>query len=605
MCILKRENARGRILLWATLVLLPLAALLALGRLARAAKRHNRAAPADTYVVTSTADPGDGVCDQDCTLREAIDAANDADGPDHITFDLPDTSFITLNGSPLPTIEDTLTIDGSQTPDLWISGNAQSRVFQVRFTAVVTFAGLNIGGGSVASTGAGIYNSGGTVTLQDSLLTGNNAGFGGAIYNRDGDLTVVDSIISGNSADATGGGIGSVSGLGEASLTIVNSEIIANFAERGGGLYFTDTVTIEGTTFDGNNATNQDGGAIYADGGQLQILDSMFSYNSAISNGGALYFQEGTLSISSTDFFSNSAILGAALRNQAPAVATIEESTFYNNSERAVANGATLVVEKSTFTQNTGALSNSGTLNVVNSTISDNDFQGLYNFDTAVVDNSTFSDNEGELGSITNENLLSLRNTIIANSVEGDDCWNSGTIAVNVGNLIEDGTCDPALTGDPMLGALADNGGATMTRGLLPGSPAIDAADQATCRPLDQRGAERPLDGDGDGNAVCDVGALEMDVPLSGLTASNDGPSLLGEATTLFADVQAGSNVTYSWTFGDGDTGSGSEVTHTYGEPGAYTATVTASNMSGSATASTIVFVRWPLYLPLLQSADS
>ena len=41
------------------------------------------------YTVNSTADPGDGVCTVfDCTLREAIDAANASVGADDITFQI-------------------------------------------------------------------------------------------------------------------------------------------------------------------------------------------------------------------------------------------------------------------------------------------------------------------------------------------------------------------------------------------------------------------------------------------------------------------------------------------------------------------------------------
>jgi hypothetical protein len=61
---------------------------------------------------------------------------------------------------------------------------------------------------------------------------------------------------------------------------------------------------------------------------------------------------------------------------------------------------------------------------------------------------------------------------------------------------------------NPMLGSLADNGGPTMTHALLPGSPAIDAADPAMCPSADQRGAPR-VDGDGDSVAACDIGAFE------------------------------------------------------------------------------------------------
>ena len=46
---------------------------------------------------------------------------------------------------------------------------------------------------------------------------------------------------------------------------------------------------------------------------------------------------------------------------------------------------------------------------------------------------------------------------------------------------------------------------------LLPGSPAIDAGnpDSSMCPPTDQRGVNRPQDGDGDGRRICDIGAYE------------------------------------------------------------------------------------------------
>ena len=81
------------------------------------------------------------------------------------------------------------------------------------------------------------------------------------------------------------------------------------------------------------------------------------------------------------------------------------------------------------------------------------------------------------------------------------------------------------------------------------------------------------------------------DVPVSGLAATNDGPTALGSATALQATKTAGTNLTYSWDFGDGHMGSGALVDHTYLSPGVYTATVTASNPVSSDDASTIVTV--------------
>ena len=64
---------------------------------------------------------------------------------------------------------------------------------------------------------------------------------------------------------------------------------------------------------------------------------------------------------------------------------------------------------------------------------------------------------------------------------------------------------------DPKLGVLANNGGKTKTHKLLAGSPAIDAGDNAGVPPTDQRGAgfPRKKDGNGDGAAVVDIGAIE------------------------------------------------------------------------------------------------
>ncbi|MBN1661871.1 MAG: PKD domain-containing protein [Anaerolineae bacterium] len=79
--------------------------------------------------------------------------------------------------------------------------------------------------------------------------------------------------------------------------------------------------------------------------------------------------------------------------------------------------------------------------------------------------------------------------------------------------------------------------------------------------------------------------------PIAGLAAINDSPTPLGSATTLTATVGTGSNVTYTWVFGDGESGSGAVVTHTYPEIGLYTAVVTAANSTNELTATTAVTI--------------
>jgi hypothetical protein len=70
----------------------------------------------------------------------------------------------------------------------------------------------------------------------------------------------------------------------------------------------------------------------------------------------------------------------------------------------------------------------------------------------------------------------------------------------------------PNIT-DPKLDVLADNGGQTLTYALLPGSPAIDGADSGQCTATDQRGAPRPVNGDGVPPTGCDIGAFELGGP--------------------------------------------------------------------------------------------
>jgi uncharacterized repeat protein (TIGR01451 family) len=93
------------------------------------------------------------------------------------------------------------------------------------------------------------------------------------------------------------------------------------------------------------------------------------------------------------------------------------------------------------------------------------------------------------------------------------------------------------------------------------------------------------------------------DVPVAGLKAVNDGPTMLGSATTLTATVTAGTHVTYTWAFGDGLFGSGPVVAHIYPTDSIYTAVVTASNPVGWLTATTTVTITpsgFHVYLPLV-----
>lgn len=84
---------------------------------------------------------------------------------------------------------------------------------------------------------------------------------------------------------------------------------------------------------------------------------------------------------------------------------------------------------------------------------------------------------------------------------------------------------------------------------------------------------------------------VTVDEAIAGLTASNDGPTPEGQSTILSATVTAGTNISYTWDFGDGESGVGQSVAHIYPAIGTYTATVTAKNGISQATDETTVTI--------------
>lgn len=188
----------------------------------------------------------------------------------------------------------------------------------------------------------------------------------------------------------------------------------------------------------------------------------------------------------------------------------------------AISNGGLLDVESSLFYNNTahregsasgggGAIAvNLGIVTLTNSTFVSNysPFEGgaIANSGELTVTNCSFSYNtSGMGGAIFNRSNLTLRNSIIANSMLSDSCQGWGEIDDGGGNLrwpATDNTCVGDF-GDPRLEPLADNGGPTMTMALPMGSAAIQLA-MTNCPATDQRGMPRGLR-----SSRCDAGAYE------------------------------------------------------------------------------------------------
>ena len=113
---------------------------------------------------------------------------------------------------------------------------------------------------------------------------------------------------------------------------------------------------------------------------------------------------------------------------------------------------------------------------------------------------------------------VSLSHTIIADS-GGANCVAYHDPVTSLGhNLDSADTCSfdvglgDLVDTDPLLGPLRDNGGPTLTRAPLAGSAVIDAGATDCGLAVDQRGTPRPVDGNGNGVPLCDIGAVEWDL---------------------------------------------------------------------------------------------
>ncbi|MCU1349888.1 MAG: hypothetical protein JWO56_2918, partial [Acidobacteria bacterium] len=105
--------------------------------------------------------------------------------------------------------------------------------------------------------------------------------------------------------------------------------------------------------------------------------------------------------------------------------------------------------------------------------------------------------------------VTSVFNTIIAGNSGGNCAFSAGALISGGNNLqFGDTTCTGMSVANPLLGALANNGGLTQTMALGAGSPAIDAGDSINAPSTDQRGVAR-TDGNGDGIIAVDIGAFE------------------------------------------------------------------------------------------------
>ena len=191
------------------------------------------------------------------------------------------------------------------------------------------FTGNSANGTGAAGGAMALMYSNNTIT--GGTFSGNTAYFGGAIQQNAGDMTVTGALFSGNTTagdptDAYAPGGGAVEIHNGATASISGSTFSMN-ASRSGGAIYNDTYNtaisatkVNGCVFDANTADYQ-GGAIY-NYAMLTVTDSVFTGNkvtdpnpySYTSFGGAVAnTQNGTLTITGGTFSENSAVQGGAV----------------------------------------------------------------------------------------------------------------------------------------------------------------------------------------------------------------------------------------------------------------------------------------------------
>ena len=284
------------------------------------------------------------------------------------------------------------------------------------------------------------------------------------------------------------------------------------------------TVFISGVTL--RNGNGSGGGVGMSGGDDLTLVDSVVTLNTGTTGAGIATANTSTLTLLRTTVSDNVASgNGGGIHNRG--LLTITESTISDNSalgdhgggiNNASSNTSALVITNSTLSGNSaanlgGAIHHNGTATLLN---------------TTVVENSA-----PEGGGIWSDpfiaaTLLTLENTIVAFNSSAD-CFGSVTSLGH--NLDSDGSCGLSEPGDlsdvdPTLGLLVDNGGPTQTHALFFGSPAIDAGDDGSAPPTDQRGESRlgpsdigafefqgvaGMDGDGDGFDSLATGGTDCD----------------------------------------------------------------------------------------------
>ncbi len=431
-------------------------------------------APAAIYRVTTEADVYDGVCNAQCSLRDAVSAANRRNGADVIlvpagTYQLTRPLPVDGQGIPIDSQDEAVGdlevsgptyIRGAGAERTFIRGGMNDRLFEVL--------------------------PGGALALENVTLERGQTAYNGGAVRNDGDLVLFEVMLRENAAIRPP----------RAEVPMPPEE--AGRHGHGGAVANYGRALIHSARLRENRVRGTPYGALYE-----------------VPSRGAAVYNEGQLLVSDSLFYNN---------------ADQYSSDWGLVSGLAVYNRSTARIQRSSLGRHGSweefailLFNDGGRLDISDTTISDYVLGAVFNNVDAVADLDRVTIADGYGVGLDNWGRMRVRNSIVAGNIDesGEDpfnCRNTGQFQQQ-GLLLNSGqgpfrACDAdfyvpleeSLT--TLMMPLDRSHPRRWFHPLPPGSPAIDAA-VGPCTGKDQRGISRPRDGDGDGVAVCDLGAIE------------------------------------------------------------------------------------------------